>query len=164
MLLKLTWLIYGKPGWCSRLALYSADMSPIEHLLVVLDMRVRQRPQPPATFPAFRQTIDEEWNAIPQALINYIILSVTRRIRACLVVNGGHAQHWHNDVVSDKITTLRTKWDFWGLPWGTKLDNNVGLFWEHDAGFKSQYSFLSNKISLSIYIYLNQVLRFFSSL
>lgn len=72
---------------------YSADMSPIEHLWDILDRRVRRRPQPPATLPALRRALEQEWNAIPQAHINRLIQSMTRRVRAGLAANGGHTRY-----------------------------------------------------------------------
>ena len=69
---------------------YSPDLSPIEHLWDVLDRRVRNRPQPPTTRQALRLALIQEWNAIPQAEINRLILSMTRRVRSGLNANGGH--------------------------------------------------------------------------
>ena len=72
---------------------YSPDLSPIEHLWDVLDRRVRNRPQPPTTLQTLRLALMQEWNAIPQAEINRLILSMTRRVRAGLNANGGHTRY-----------------------------------------------------------------------
>ena len=72
---------------------YSPDLSPIEHLWDVLDRRVRNRPQPPTTRQALRLALIQEWNAIPQAEINRLILSMTRHVRAGLNANGGHTRY-----------------------------------------------------------------------
>ena len=72
---------------------YSPDPSPIEHLWDVLDRRVCNRSQPPTTRQALRLTLIQEWNAIPQAEINRLILSMTRRVHAGLNANGGHTRY-----------------------------------------------------------------------
>ena len=72
---------------------YSPDLSPIEHLWDVLDRRIRNCPQPPTTRQALRIALIQEWNAIPQAEINRLILSMTRRVRAGLNANGGHTRY-----------------------------------------------------------------------
>ena len=72
---------------------YSPDLSPIEHLWNVLDRRVHNHPQPPTTRQALRLALIQKWNAIPQAEINRLILSLTRRVRAGLNANGGHTRY-----------------------------------------------------------------------
>ena len=72
---------------------YSSDLSPIEHLWDILDSRVRRLPQPPTTLQALRETLTSDWNAIPQAQIDRLILSMTRRVRAGLNANGGHTRY-----------------------------------------------------------------------
>ena len=59
---------------------YSPDLCPIEHLWDVLDRRVRNRLQPPTTLQTLRLALMQEWNAIHQAEINRLILSMTRRL------------------------------------------------------------------------------------
>lgn len=72
---------------------YSPDLSPIEHLWDVLDRRVRRRPQLPTTLQTLRLVLVQEWNAIPQAQIDRLIQSMTRRVRAGLNANGGHTRY-----------------------------------------------------------------------
>ena len=67
---------------------YSPDLSPIEHL-----WRVRNRPQLTTTLQTLRLALMQEWNAIPQAEISRLILSMTRRVRAVLNANGGHTRY-----------------------------------------------------------------------
>ena len=55
--------------------------------------RVRNRRQPPTTLQTLRLAPMQEWNAIPQAEINRLILSMTRRVRAGLNANGGHTRY-----------------------------------------------------------------------
>ena len=72
---------------------YSPDLSPIEHLWDILDSRVRRLPQPPTTLQALLVALIQEWNAIPQAQINRLILSMTREVRAGLNANGGQTRY-----------------------------------------------------------------------
>ena len=72
---------------------YCPDLSHIEHLWDVLDRRVRNRPQPPTTLQTLRLALMQEWNALPQAEINRLILSMTRRVRAGLSANGGYTRY-----------------------------------------------------------------------
>ena len=71
---------------------YSPDLSPIEHLWDVLDRRVRNSPQPPTTLQTIRLALMQEWNAIPHAETNRLILSMIRCVRAGLNANGGHTR------------------------------------------------------------------------
>ena len=72
---------------------YSPDLSPIEHLWDILDSRVRRLLQPPTTLQALREALVQEWNAIPQAQINRLILSMTRRVCVGLSANGEHTRY-----------------------------------------------------------------------
>ena len=72
---------------------YSPDLSPIEHLWDILNSRVRRLPQPPTTLQALCEALISEWNAIPQAQIDRLILSMIRRVRAGLNGNGGHMRY-----------------------------------------------------------------------
>uniref|UniRef100_A0AAZ3PRX0 Tc1-like transposase DDE domain-containing protein n=1 Tax=Oncorhynchus tshawytscha TaxID=74940 RepID=A0AAZ3PRX0_ONCTS len=55
---------------------YSPDMSPIEHVLDALDRRVRKYVPVPANIQKLRTAIEEEWDNIPQAIINSLINSM----------------------------------------------------------------------------------------
>ena len=72
---------------------YSPDLSPIEHLWDILDSCVRRLPQQPTMLLAPREALIQDWNAIPQAQIDRLILSITRRVRAGLNANGGHTRY-----------------------------------------------------------------------
>ena len=51
----------------------SPDLSPKEHLWDQLDRRVRRRRQQPQTLKQLRAALTEEWQRIPQVLINRFI-------------------------------------------------------------------------------------------
>ena len=53
-------------------------MAPIEHAWDVLGRRVDNRPVKPTTGATLRQALLEEWNNMPQRVIQNIILSMRR--------------------------------------------------------------------------------------
>ncbi|KAK7915359.1 hypothetical protein WMY93_011120 [Mugilogobius chulae] len=55
---------------------YSPDMSPIEHVWDVLDLRIRQRAPVPTNIQQLHTAIEEEWTNIPQATIDNLINSM----------------------------------------------------------------------------------------
>lgn len=69
------------------------DMSPIEHLWDVLDRRVRDRVPVPENVRQLRGALQEEWDNIPQATIDNLILSMRRRCTALREANGGHTRY-----------------------------------------------------------------------
>lgn len=72
---------------------YSPDMSPIEHLWDDLDRRVRKRPNPPSNVAQLTAALIEEWGNIPVAIINKLMNSMHRRIRAARKARGGHTRY-----------------------------------------------------------------------
>ncbi|GFV35185.1 transposable element Tcb2 transposase [Trichonephila clavipes] len=71
----------------------SPDLNPIDH---VWDMRGRRnaaRPRPPATVRDLEIALLEEWNSIPQSLIDNLIASMTNRCAAVLAVRGDHTPY-----------------------------------------------------------------------
>lgn len=71
----------------------SPDMSPIEHVWDELKRRVYARPHRPQTLRELRQAVIQEWNNIPQQLIDRKILSMRRRIQALLTAQGGYTRY-----------------------------------------------------------------------
>lgn len=72
---------------------YSPDLSPIEHLWDELDRRVRNRPNRPHTLAQLAAALTEEWNAVPMRVINTLMNSMQRRIRAVQLARGGHTKY-----------------------------------------------------------------------
>jgi hypothetical protein len=64
-------------------------MAPIEHVWDALGRRVDNRPVKPTT----GATLLEEWNNMPQRVIQNIILSMRRRCVACITAKGGHTKY-----------------------------------------------------------------------
>ncbi|GFW38198.1 transposable element Tc3 transposase [Trichonephila clavipes] len=68
----------------------SSDLNPIEHLWDFLGRRFSARTLPPVTIRELRLALQDEWAAMPQQLIDTLILSMGRRCETCLAVRGDH--------------------------------------------------------------------------
>ncbi|GFW20021.1 transposable element Tcb2 transposase [Trichonephila clavipes] len=68
----------------------SPDLNPIEHVLDFLGRRLASRTLPPVTIRELRLALQDEWAAMPQQLIDTLILSMGRRCETCLAVRGDH--------------------------------------------------------------------------
>ncbi|GFX83819.1 transposable element Tcb2 transposase [Trichonephila clavipes] len=71
----------------------SLDLNPIEHVRDMLGRRIAARPRPPATVRDLEIALLEEWNSIPQSLIDNLIVSVANRCAAVLAVRGDHTPY-----------------------------------------------------------------------
>ncbi|GFU48302.1 transposable element Tcb2 transposase [Trichonephila clavipes] len=68
----------------------SPDLNPIEHVWDFLSRRLAARTLPPVTIRELRLALQDEWAAMPQQLIDTLILSMCRRCETCLEVRGDH--------------------------------------------------------------------------
>ncbi|GFX03662.1 transposable element Tcb2 transposase [Trichonephila clavipes] len=66
------------------------DLNPIEHVWDFLGRRLAARTLPPVTIRELRLALQDEWAAMPQQLIDTLILSIGRRCETCLAVRGDH--------------------------------------------------------------------------
>ncbi|GFV97065.1 transposable element Tcb2 transposase [Trichonephila clavipes] len=64
----------------------SPDLNPIEHVWDFLVRRLAARTLPPITIRELRLALQDEWAAMPQQLIDTLILSMGRRCETCLAV------------------------------------------------------------------------------
>lgn len=71
----------------------SPDLNPIEHVWDVLGRRIAARPRPPLTLRDLEIALFEEWNCIPQTLIDIIIASMRNRCAGVLAVRGNHTPY-----------------------------------------------------------------------
>ncbi|GFW87752.1 transposable element Tc1 transposase [Trichonephila clavipes] len=71
----------------------SLDLNPIEHVWDFLVRRLAARTLPPVTIRELRLTLQDEWAAMPQQLIDTLILSMGRRCETCLGVRGDHIRY-----------------------------------------------------------------------
>ncbi|GFS99184.1 transposable element Tc3 transposase [Trichonephila clavipes] len=72
---------------------YSPDMNPIEHVWDMLGRRIAARQPPPTCLPKLRRALLDEWCIIPQDQIDYLILSMSRRCKACIASSGRHTPY-----------------------------------------------------------------------
>ncbi|GFW15918.1 transposable element Tcb2 transposase [Trichonephila clavipes] len=68
----------------------SPDLNPIEHVWDFLGRRLAALTLPPVTIRELRLALQDEWAAMPQQLIDTLILSICRRYETCLAVRGDH--------------------------------------------------------------------------
>ncbi|GFW13774.1 transposable element Tcb2 transposase [Trichonephila clavipes] len=68
----------------------SPDLNPIEHVWNFLGRRLAARTLPPVTIRELRWALQDEWAAMPQQLIDTLILSRGRRCETCLAVRRDH--------------------------------------------------------------------------
>ncbi|GFW11227.1 transposable element Tcb2 transposase [Trichonephila clavipes] len=68
----------------------SPDLNPIEHVWDFLGRHLAARTLPPVTIRELRLALQDEWAAMPQQLIDTLILSMGRRCETCLAVRGDH--------------------------------------------------------------------------
>ncbi|GFW40656.1 transposable element Tc1 transposase [Trichonephila clavipes] len=66
------------------------DLNHIEHVWDFLGRRLAARTLPPLTILELRLALQDEWAAMPQQLIDALILSMGRRCETCLAVRGDH--------------------------------------------------------------------------
>ncbi|GFX88951.1 transposable element Tcb2 transposase [Trichonephila clavipes] len=66
------------------------DMNPIEHVWDALGRRVAGRQPPPQTLRELKRALLEEWDRIPQLVINSLIDSMPQRCSTLLTVRGNH--------------------------------------------------------------------------
>ncbi|GFW76249.1 transposable element Tcb2 transposase [Trichonephila clavipes] len=71
----------------------SPDMNPIEHVWDTLGRRVAGRQTPPQFIQELERALLEEWNRIPQLVINSIIDSMPQRCSKLLPVRGNHTPY-----------------------------------------------------------------------
>ncbi|GFW21287.1 transposable element Tcb2 transposase [Trichonephila clavipes] len=68
----------------------SPDLNPNEHVWDFLGRRLAVCTLPPVTIRELRLAQQDEWAAMPQQLIDTLILSMGRRCETCLAVRGDH--------------------------------------------------------------------------
>lgn len=74
----------------------SPDLSPIEHVWDILGRKVYDPelyPLPPATLDELEGRLHREWQRLPQADIQNLLLSMGRRLTECIAKGGGHTRY-----------------------------------------------------------------------
>ncbi|GFX44134.1 transposable element Tcb2 transposase [Trichonephila clavipes] len=71
----------------------SPDMNPIDHVWDALGRRVAGHQSPPQTLLDLERALLEEWDRIPQLVINSLIDSMPQRCSTLLAVRGNHTPY-----------------------------------------------------------------------
>lgn len=71
----------------------SPDLNPIEHLWDELGRRLQQRRPRPANLNELFLSLQQEWDAVPQAFLRKLVNSMRQRCHECLASNGGHTRY-----------------------------------------------------------------------
>jgi hypothetical protein len=72
----------------------SPDLNPIEHLWDMLQRRLHDNyAELPANVQMLRTRLQQQWDEIQLSEINDLCDSMTRRLRACMDVRGGHTSY-----------------------------------------------------------------------
>ncbi|GFV28658.1 transposable element Tcb1 transposase [Trichonephila clavipes] len=71
----------------------SPDMNPTEYVWDALGRRVAGRQPPPQTLQELERALLEDWDRIPQLVINSLIDSMPQRCSALLALRGNHTPY-----------------------------------------------------------------------
>ncbi|GFW34052.1 transposable element Tc3 transposase [Trichonephila clavipes] len=72
---------------------YSLDLNPTEHVWNMLDRRIAARQPPSTCLPVLRRALLDEWCNIPQEQIENLIVSMSRRCKACIASAERHTPY-----------------------------------------------------------------------
>ncbi|GFV37616.1 transposable element Tcb1 transposase [Trichonephila clavipes] len=73
-------------GWPAR----SLDLNPIENVWDALGRQVAGRNYPPTNKNTLIRSLTEEWDKLPQQLLDNVVQSMVRRVECCITLHGGH--------------------------------------------------------------------------
>lgn len=76
-------------GWPAK----SPDMNPIEHMWDELKKRIRSRVHAPTTLRELTTAAQEEWDNIPQDVVEGLIRSMPNRMLSVIQARGGHTKY-----------------------------------------------------------------------
>ncbi|GFX48180.1 transposable element Tc1 transposase [Trichonephila clavipes] len=72
--------------WSAR----SPDLKPIENVWDALGRQVAGRNYPPINKNTLIRELTEEWDKLPQQLLDNVVQSMVRRVECCITLHGGH--------------------------------------------------------------------------
>ncbi|GBN69017.1 Transposable element Tc1 transposase [Araneus ventricosus] len=78
-----------RTDWPAR----SPDLNPIEHVWDVLGRVIATRNPPPRTIQEMKTALPNEWDQLPQEMINCLISSMNSRCKACISVRRDHTPY-----------------------------------------------------------------------
>ncbi|GFV85793.1 HTH_Tnp_Tc3_2 domain-containing protein [Trichonephila clavipes] len=68
----------------------SPDLNPIENVWDALGRQVAGRNYPPTNRNTLIRELTEEWDKLPQQLLDNVVQSMVRRVECCITLHGGH--------------------------------------------------------------------------
>ncbi|GFT86562.1 uncharacterized protein TNCV_641371 [Trichonephila clavipes] len=68
----------------------SPDLNPIENVWDALGRQVAGRDYPPTNKNTLIRALTEEWDKLPQQLLDNVVQSMVRRVECCITLHGGH--------------------------------------------------------------------------
>ncbi|GFW94183.1 transposable element Tc1 transposase [Trichonephila clavipes] len=68
----------------------SPDLNPIENVWDALGRQVAGRNYPPTNKKTLIRALTEEWDKLPQQLLDNVVQSMVRRVECCITLHGGH--------------------------------------------------------------------------
>ncbi|GFU97233.1 transposable element Tcb1 transposase [Trichonephila clavipes] len=68
----------------------SPDLKPIENVWDALGRQVAGRNYPPTNKNTLIRALTEEWDKLPQQLLDNVVQSMVRRVECCITLHGGH--------------------------------------------------------------------------
>ncbi|GFS50139.1 transposable element Tcb1 transposase [Trichonephila clavipes] len=68
----------------------SLDLNPIENVWDAFGRQVAGRNYPPTNKNTLIHGLTEEWDKLPQQLLDNVVQSVVRRVECCITLHGGH--------------------------------------------------------------------------
>ncbi|GFX46835.1 transposable element Tcb2 transposase [Trichonephila clavipes] len=68
----------------------SPDLNPIENVWDALGRQVAGRNSPPTNKNTLIRALTEEWDKLPQQLLDNVVQSMVRRVECCITLHGGH--------------------------------------------------------------------------
>ncbi|GBO43095.1 hypothetical protein AVEN_104873-1 [Araneus ventricosus] len=71
----------------------SPDLNPIEHFWDALGRAIATHNAPPRTIQEMKTALLNEWDQLPQEMINCLISSMKSRCKACIYVRGDHTPY-----------------------------------------------------------------------
>ncbi|GFT90312.1 hypothetical protein TNCV_4992401 [Trichonephila clavipes] len=74
----------------SRMASAFSRSNPIENVWDALGRQVAGRNYPPTNKNTLIRALTEEWEKLPQQLLDNVVQSMVRRVECCITLHGGH--------------------------------------------------------------------------
>ncbi|GFX85945.1 transposable element Tcb2 transposase [Trichonephila clavipes] len=68
----------------------SSDLNPIENVRDALGRQVAGRNYHPTNKNTLNRALTEEWDKLPQQLLDNVVQSMVRRVKCCITLHGGH--------------------------------------------------------------------------